>query len=442
MTAEEAAAYVVRWATPALPSQRTYLRISRERLLSRAQTLAKWREKRTGEAVEPDEFFLLLSNLEAALSAPRKAALSSDQPPLLPLQASAEPLGGGLVNDVWRVRLWRGEMPKRGTYVVKHASERVAGLPLDPARLGFEAAAIRLVRRRLVTLATGHFGWEGDGAFRAAAASVSVPWFRHYDADARVLIVDDLGDLPDLGAWLYARAPGRTRRQRQDFDLRAERRGRRIGRYISALHVRWHGDAGVAAMFDNRSVQETRLLVQYRAVGELLARAGVPDADALGAKAANLGERLLEPGRCLIHGDLWPRSLLCGPEYTRVIDWEFAHFGQPAQDTGHLAAHLWMLRHRAPTPEAARAVEAFASGFARAYEAATPPALRLPGDARDAALHAGCEILVRTVGAFQEGYVYDGLAPDAPAIREAVACAAAWMRSDDATLAGLFGAPF
>ena len=75
-------------------------------------------------------------------------------------------------------------------------------------------------------------------------------------------------------------------------------------------------------------------------------------------------------------------------------------------------------------------------------QASVPPALRLPGDARDAALHAGCEILVRTVGAFQEGYVYDGLAPDAPAIREAVACAAAWMRSDDATLAGLFGAPF
>jgi hypothetical protein len=111
---------------------------------------------------------------------------------------------------------------------------------------------------------------------------------------------------------------------------------------------------------------------------------------------AALGDRLEQcPGVCLVMGDLWPRSVLvthedtlqlepvlpapgasgegarnanqgntagAGPrrpvaqvasqlspaaERQWLIDWEMCHWGNPAQDVAHLAAHAWMLHHAA-----------------------------------------------------------------------------------------------
>jgi hypothetical protein len=111
---------------------------------------------------------------------------------------------------------------------------------------------------------------------------------------------------------------------------------------------------------------------------------------------AALGDRLEQcPGMCLVMGDLWPRSILithedtlhlepvlpaqggsgegarnavqsdtagAGPrlpaahvaaqlppaaERQWLIDWEMCHWGHPAQDVAHLAAHAWMLHHAA-----------------------------------------------------------------------------------------------
>jgi hypothetical protein len=114
-----------------------------------------------------------------------------------------------------------------------------------------------------------------------------------------------------------------------------------------------------------------------------------------------------------------------------VIDWELAHYGQPLQDLAHWDAHLWMLAHRgdAPTAEAAGVLR---DAFWTAYRAAIGSAAdRLWTDAMDerASIHFGAEILVRTVGRFQAGYLYDGLDPDDESVQEAVATAAAAIRN-------------
>ena len=59
-------------------------------------------------------------------------------------------------------------------------------------------------------------------------------------------------------------------------------------------------------------------------------------------------------GFVLIHGDLWLRSILLSSSSTSnssnstptpwLIDWELTHWGNPAQDISHLAAHLWMIK--------------------------------------------------------------------------------------------------
>lgn len=103
------------------------------------------------------------------------------------------------------------------------------------------------------------------------------------------------------------------------------------------------------------------------------------DLESLASRMEAFGERLRTPGECLIMGDLWPRSVLVaqtcpadgnvggeGPPadgempdtvgnkspcsaspVLKIIDWEMCHWGRPAQDIAHFAAHVWMWWHQA-----------------------------------------------------------------------------------------------
>jgi len=259
-----------------------------------------------------------------------------------------------------------------------------------------------------------------SGTGRLATGAVRPPRPLHHDAHRSVLLMEDVGSLPDLGAALAAGRPG------------SSEAGERLGRFIGRLHATPLAD-GLRAAFANPDAQRTRLVVQYQSVVGALRTAGVADADALGDEAVALGERLLRPGRCLIQGDLWPPSVLVAETGAlRVIDWELAHVGVPAQDLGHLGAHLWMLGHR--TAEASRAASEAWGGFLRGYAHAAGdalPGLLSGGTLADATRHLGCEILVRAVSPFQGGSAYDGLAPAAPAVREAVALAADALRAPE-----------
>ncbi|MEZ4700979.1 MAG: phosphotransferase [Rhodothermales bacterium] len=299
-------------------------------------------------------------------------------------------LAGGLMNEVWRV-------PGRPSVIVKHAPPHIASapeIPLDPHRIEIEGRCLELLG-------------PGGALERIATDAARPPRLLAMDAEAHRLAMEDVGDAPHLGVWL------------EEAGNAAGQAGAHLGAFIGALHRETAGDTALRADIDNRSIQETRLQVQYRAIGAILNRCGVADAEALGAEAEALGERLLRPGRCLVMGDLWPPSVLVTPAGLRVIDWEFAHFGNPAQDVAHLAAHLWMIGHRRPESHAA----ACWRGFRGAYAMAVCPVRESLWDAdteRDAAVHYAAEILVRAAGAFQGGYLYDGLPADAPAVQEAV----------------------
>lgn len=317
----------------------------------------------------------------------------------------------GNLNFVWRVE---GE---ERSVIVKHAPPHIASnpeIPLDPFRLIIEWRCLNAV---------------GPDGFLSALTDVSVrpPRLLDGNVDDNILIMEDLGDLPTMGRWL------------QDADTRNSdreglNRGQTLGRFVGKLHACTTNDPECAEHFDNRSMQKTRNSVQYQGVSEMLDRAGVSDAHALGQRAESLGEDLLTPGVCLTMGDLWPPSVMVAPQGLRVIDWELAHYGRPLQDIAHWLAHLWMQEHVADTSASATAIAEHRRSFVTAYRASVDPVLDdiwTPREKRDAAVHFGAEILMRAVGPFQDGYVYSGLDLDHPKVREAVETAVHHLRNPD-----------
>ena len=169
---------------------------------------------------------------------------------------------------------------------------------------------------------------------------------------------------------------------------------------------------------------------QYARVGGWAASFGVGDHATLADHALAIGERFLARGSCVIMGDLWPRSVLVDAADLWIIDWELAHAGNPAQDLGHLAAHLWMHATRAnSTARSAEIValfDRFWAGYRAALDANGRAGLVSTRTLREATRHAGCELLARVCGPFRAGYLYDDLRADDPSVVRAVdvACAA------------------
>ena len=132
-------------------------------------------------------------------------------------------------------------------------------------------------------------------------------------------------------------------------------------------------------------------------------------------------------------GDLWPASILPADDGCFLIDWEFVHYGRPLQDVAHLAAHLWMQAHRAPTPAIAHAFGQGLAAFLESYAAGISaiPDLFDAAELQDGGVHAGCELLARALGPFAAGFLHDGVGPDHPALEEVVATAVRQLASDD-----------
>jgi 5-methylthioribose kinase len=317
----------------------------------------------------------------------------------------------GNLNVVWRVP------GAERSVIVKHAPPYIAAdpdTPLDPSRLLIEARCLEAL--------------GPDGRLAAVRRpAVRTPQVLDVTDGPHVLVMEDLGDLPTLGRWL---------REAGSDAVRADARplGHRLGSFIGTLHAATCDEETHAAAFVNRPMQETRQAVQYQGVADMLETGGVADADELGARAEALGAALLEPGRCLTMGDLWPPSVLVADNALALIDWELAHYGRPLQDVAHFLAHLWMQQHRAPSPAVADVVNELRRSFTSAYRDAlgdAEEALWTEQERRDAAIHLGAEILVRVVGPFQAGYVYEGLDSGDSAVQEAVTKAARCLRSPD-----------
>lgn len=319
-------------------------------------------------------------------------------------------LTGGYLNYVYRVP----GQPQ--SVVVKCAPPHIAAMPdvpLDPGRIIFEG-------RSLAAFMPG-------GTMEACTTpKVRPPHLLYFEEDQCLLVEEDVGQVPHLGKWLqtgpYREWPG----------LRV---GELLGEFIGGLHLHSYGDAHLARAFDNKTIQHSRLEVHYKMVGMMLARGGVADAGQLGQRAVQLGELLQEPGLCFIQGDLWLPSILVAPDGLRVIDWELVHFGRPSQDVGHLASHLWMWSHRASSEAVAEETRAVLKGFLRAYRemlGTTFDELFGADGVYESSVHFGSEILMRTTGPFQEGYLYEGLPSDGPVVQEALRVAAEHIRTPEA----------
>ncbi|KAK1182325.1 phosphotransferase [Streptomyces sp. NBS 14/10] len=95
------------------------------------------------------------------------------------------------------------------------------------------------------------------------------------------------------------------------------------------------------------------------------------------------GVGVRDAGKVLVHGDYGPNNVLLDPvtfQVTAVVDWEFAHLGEPVED---LAWCEWIVRMHHPGHRHAL------DGFFRTYGGDTVP----PWPVRRAAMLARCESL-------------------------------------------------
>ena len=185
--------------------------------------------------------------------------------------------------------------------------------------------------------------------------------------------------------------------------------------------IRLHADPG-APDLHNHSVQQTRLALQYKSIGPLLDGLGVPDAADLGARAEELGIRLLEKGPSFVMGDLWPPSVLVDQRGRPwVIDWELCTMGSAAQDLGHLAAHLWMHALIEGRIDWLSERLLFGVDTWNSSEAWVE---------RDTCTHAACEILVRSLGTFSGTGAFAGVSPQGEKARQALDFALRLLRAE------------
>ena len=165
------------------------------------------------------------------------------------------------------------------------------------------------------------------------------------DADSRCLALEDLGEDSEDLSTLYA-----------DGELSLDE-ARSLGAYLAALHQGTRVELGKAVdeVLLNRAMRglnHEHLFVIPLSPGNGLdlepheaglgAAAAVLQADpAVAQRAAELGQRYLADGPCLVHGDFFPGSWLrTAKSGVRVIDPEFCHYGDPELDLGVATAHL------------------------------------------------------------------------------------------------------
>lgn len=321
-----------------------------------------------------------------------------------------EALSGGYLNYVWRITGLDPSNP--ASLIVKWAPAYIASAPdvwLDPGRIFIEARAMSILEK-------------GGSLHSISPENIRPPLLYGLDETNHLMLMEDVGRSPDLGRWL------------KEIHLQEEAQviGTSLGEFIGALHRVSARNSELASIFNNHGIQQTRLDFHYSNIQPYAQRAGLTDAVELGQRAIWLGERLLQPGKCLIMGDLWPASILVTEPGLRIIDWEMANYGRPSQDVGHLCAHLWMFAHRTQNSTTARNANAVMDAFLIAYRRTLGSQFDLlfgMDGVVESSVHFGSEIFARTVGAFQKDYVYSGLSPDHPDIQFAVQTAAAHITS-------------
>jgi 5-methylthioribose kinase len=160
----------------------------------------------------------------------------------------------------------------------------------------------------------------------------------------------------------------------------------RLGSLLAAWHAGTTGAATAEAFADREGFDQLRIDPYYRTVMR-----AHPD---LEGAVGTYAERLLGPGRCLVHGDYSPKNVLVGPGGLWLIDFEVTHFGQPSFDLAFMLNHVFLKTlHR---PDAAGRYLACARVFWDAYAAGVPRPLA--PDAEGVLGQVGCLMVARVDG--------------------------------------------
>lgn len=217
------------------------------------------------------------------------------------------------------------------------------------------------------------------------------PTILHFDADRRLLVLEDLADAERLDAALLRGA---------DVDDALLT----LASFLGRVHAQTWDLADLVARFRNQDIQGLHgahiFELPYEGEG-FPVPAGVEERaariradEALAALAKRARERYAEPRGALVHGDVQPGNVLLRDGRPVLLDAEIAHVGDPAFDVGTLLAHVWLARLVAPrSASASRQASAIWAAYVQALGAAGPILFASVGR------YAGLEMMRRTIGA-------------------------------------------
>jgi 5-methylthioribose kinase len=220
--------------------------------------------------------------------------------------ATARSLGGGVSNHVYQVT-WDD-----GCLVVKRPLPNLAvedDWPADVDRVHNEAAAIRAY----------------DAVLRDAGVAARVPSVVSETGEPDHVVAIECAPA-DAKMWKADLLAGRV-----DASVAAT-----VGEVLGAVHADTATDDAVRERFaSKRPFDQLRVDPYHRTTAERN-----PDvADAIHDEI----DRLLDTSRTLVHGDYSPKNVLVGPDTVPwILDFEVAHWGDPAFDTAFMLNHLFI----------------------------------------------------------------------------------------------------
>jgi 5-methylthioribose kinase len=250
-------------------------------------------------------------------------------------EATATSLGGGVSNRV--IRVDAGDR----AVVVKQPLPNLAvadDWPADVERVHNEAAAARAY---------------ADAIESAGLEDVRVPAVLSEDREAHVVVFDCAPDA--AGSWKRELLDGRV-----DVGV-----ARSLGRLLGTVHGLASEDDDLRERFgDKTPFDQLRVDPYHRTTAERHPEV----ADPILAEA----ERVMSVDRTLVHGDYSPKNVLVdrttGARW--LLDFEVAHWGDPAFDTAFMLNHL-LIKSIHVTGRGRACLDA-AAAFYDAYDAAVP----------------------------------------------------------------------
>lgn len=278
---------------------------------------------------------------------------------------SATKLTGGFINLTFRATKTsgnngKGRFPNYPSLIIKYATPYVAAIgkdaPMTLTRQSIEARALSLFH-------------GGPLQERCERSGVTVPELLHHDSEAHVLIISDLGLLPDLSQ-VFSDLGGIVDNPKinttgakvektsafpevTDHQLFKEL-GQRLGKFFAGLHSAETKEQVLSKYskdhYDNPDMRHGVLEHAIKPVADYLKLFS----DLLSAEEAehlrsiiveDFQRKNLEEEQSFVIGDCWPGAILAGSnKECGVIDWEFAGFGRgPHGDMAQLLAHLELL---------------------------------------------------------------------------------------------------